>query len=128
VSSPGEPVRLAQAGADFGAARRSSAGPLLKPWIEDATFDKVTRVLTVTVRKVPAAGETKGNDWRPNVGRLHFEVRLPIPRHGSDGRFSAPDYRKISIQRARRVEVLAWILILSEHHHRPFLKYNPART
>lgn len=98
-----EADRLAQLAADFPARAKELSGPalreLLKPWIEEATFDKVTHVLTVTVRKVPAAGGTKGSDWRPNVGGVHFEVRLPIPRHGPDGRFSAPDYRKISVKR-----------------------------
>lgn len=33
-------------------------------------------MLTVTVRKVPAAGATTGSDRRPNVGRVHKASNL----------------------------------------------------
>lgn len=62
-------VRLA---ADFAARARELSGPalreLLLPWIQDAVFDKETRVLTLRIRRVPDAGSRA----RPVSRRIHF--------------------------------------------------------
>lgn len=91
-----EADRLAKLAADFPARARELSGPalreLLKPWIEDATFDKETRELTVTVRRVPATGGTDGTKWLPNTGRVHFAVTLHAVTRDAGGRFKRSEH------------------------------------
>lgn len=61
--------RLAALAADFAeqAARMGGAAlrALLEPWLEAGTFDKNTRLLTLIVRRVPAAAtRAAGIEWR----------------------------------------------------------------
>jgi len=98
-----EADRLAKLAADFPARAKELRGPalreLLKPWIEDATFDKETRELTLTVKRVPATGGTGGTEWQPNAGRVHFAVPLPAVARGSGGRFQRPEFSDFSGKR-----------------------------
>lgn len=69
-----EADRLVRLAADFSARARELTGPalreLLKPWLQEATFDKNTRVLSVTVRRVPAAVEMQEEDWTAAAGAV----------------------------------------------------------
>lgn len=97
-----EADRLVQLAADFGARARELTGPalreLLKPWLQEATFDKVARVLSVTVRRVPVAVGMKEEDWRA-PGAVQVRLRLPRAKRGSMGRYGRPDFGEITVER-----------------------------
>ena len=98
-----EAERLVQLAADFGARARELTGPalreLLKPWLQEATFDKVTRVLSLTIRRVPSAVSTPGENWTAAVGAVQVRLRLPRVKRGSMGRYGRPDFGEIAVER-----------------------------
>lgn len=75
-----EAERLARLAADFPAQARAVGGralrELLRPWIEDAVFDKETRELVLTIRQVPALPHAGGDQGTAPV--YHREV-LVVP-------------------------------------------------
>jgi hypothetical protein len=98
-----EADRLVKLAVDFGACARELTGPalreLLKPWLQEATFDKLTRVLSVTVRRVPAAAGVQEEDWRAAAGAVQVRLRLPRAKRGSMGRYGRPDFGEITVER-----------------------------
>jgi hypothetical protein len=81
-------VALAQ---DFVTQMLRAAGPalreLVRPWLKSAVYDKATRILTLTIRKVPEVmGMSDGmvlHDQPPQDGRKHNKRsrRLYVVRH-----------------------------------------------
>jgi DNA invertase Pin-like site-specific DNA recombinase len=98
-----EADRLAQLAADFPARAKELSGPalreLLKPWIEEATFDKMSRVVSLTIRRVPAVASSRGGDLIAAAGRVQVQARLPRLERGSIGRYGAPNYSVVPIER-----------------------------
>jgi hypothetical protein len=97
-----EADRLVQLAADFPARARELAGPalreLLTSWIEEATFDKVSRVVSLTVRRVPAATKHEAG-WSTSTASVQVQARLPRLERGSVGRYGTPNYGAINIER-----------------------------
>lgn len=98
-----EADRLAQLAADFGARAKELTGPalreLLKPWLQEVTFDKVARVLSVTVRRVPIASEMQEEDWWAAAGAVQVRLHLPREKRGSMGCDGRPDFGGIIAER-----------------------------
>jgi site-specific DNA recombinase len=81
-----EKDHLVALAADFSERAKTFSGPalreLIEPWLQDATFDKKTRLLTLTVRRVPRASSPTGD---AEDLRGHGVVRaLKVPRVARD--------------------------------------------
>lgn len=94
-----EANRLADLAADFSARARELEGPalreLLAPWIGNASFDKVTRVLALTVRRVPqlATGTAPGEGVQPDPRDVRVRISFPAHERDALGRYRTPTYK-----------------------------------
>jgi DNA invertase Pin-like site-specific DNA recombinase len=91
--------RLATLAGDFAARARELRGPalreLLAPWIEEAWFDKATRVLELTVRRVPQLPVVATPEQPLQPGARGVRARIAFPGHERDarGRYRTPTYK-----------------------------------
>lgn len=94
-----EADRLAGLAGDFAARARELKGPALReliaPWIEDARFDKVSRVLELTVRRVPQLVANSVPDQGLQTDPHGVRARVMFPAHERDarGRYQTPTYK-----------------------------------
>ncbi|HEX8393848.1 MAG TPA: recombinase family protein [Longimicrobium sp.] len=84
--------RLIAAAADFPAQAKLLKGPalraLLEPWIESAVYDKRTRSLSVTIRRVPGMPAQAGPaGLQPFAHPVPRVIVLPQAQRGGDGRW-----------------------------------------
>lgn len=94
-----EADRLASLAADFAARAQKLKGSalrqLLSPWIQDAQFDKVTRVLELTIRRVPQlAGSTiPGPEGQHDPHGVRARITFPAHERDASGRYRTPTYK-----------------------------------
>jgi site-specific DNA recombinase len=94
-----EADRLARLAADFAARAQKLKGPalreLLSPWIEDAQFDKVSRVLELTIRRVPqlAASTEPGPGAQHDPHSIRARITFPALERDARGRYRTPTYK-----------------------------------
>jgi DNA invertase Pin-like site-specific DNA recombinase len=95
-----EAERLVGLAKDFRARAAELKGPalheLLKPWIEEATFDKETRVLDLTIRQVPQLDSEvtlASEQLQPDVHAVRAQVTFPGLERDAEGRYRTPSYK-----------------------------------
>lgn len=93
-----EADRLAGLAADFRARAQELKGSALReliaPWIGDATFDKETRVLELTVRQVPHLSTPgTGEEAQPDTHGVRARVSFPALERDVRGRYRTPTYK-----------------------------------
>jgi hypothetical protein len=93
-----EADRLAELAADFKARAQELKGcalrELVAPWIGNATFDKETRVLELTIRQVPQLSPAgMGKEPQPDTHGVRARVTFPALERDALGRYRTPTYR-----------------------------------
>jgi site-specific DNA recombinase len=87
-----EKERLVSLAADFAARAKAFTGPALRelitPWIEEATFDKQTRVLKMTIRRVPCVPGSQGGTETLHGCGVRRTIKIPrVARDSQSGRW-----------------------------------------
>jgi site-specific DNA recombinase len=87
-----EKDRLVALAADFAARAKTFIGPALReliaPWIEEATFDKQTRVLDLVIRRVPHVPSAPGGSEPLRGCGVRRTIKIPrVARDSQSGRW-----------------------------------------